>query len=396
MIQLLLNFKILQSINLLILLLILSFSYSLSTKENKDTVLLTVISTSTISSRINEYGLYKSRILQTLSIDNRLRYCKKYKIYCIIGGTGKNGKLIIDKLMKSFKQNSNDYDINLIKSYNTYSGRFLKILWISRLLSFGISRIAYLDEDAFIIKPFSLDSIFDSFSTSQSLGITNDFGINEHRYNTGVIFIKKSSYTDDLFCDLLEKHQTQHQTEFLSDQILFNYHVTATNSSSHDIKNFSRILYNSLPTMDDSKPYWNLLGLKNGDEDHEKSHIVHFAGIYGGANQESGIEDPVITLLIMKSVVLRHLNNIQTSNEKSSQYFIDSKRSITILESMLHLLNTCIPIVFRSVDSIFAETYALKCLDNTTTISKDLLSQYTNKEFANEEFLVYNPNLEIY
>ena len=207
------------------------------------------------------------------------------------------------------------------------------------------------------------------------------------------MFIKKSQYTDSLFHDLLEIHQAQNSTENLSDQLLLNRKVVFDGN----IKNISRILYNSLPTMDEMKPYWHLWGLENGDEDRERSHIVHLTGTFGGANQESGNEDPIITLLIMKGTsVLRHLYYVQTNfaNDPSNQYCIDGKSSITILENMLKLLNTCIPTVFGSTDNIVAERYALKCLDNTITISKDLITQYAHEEFKTGS-LIYNPHVEI-
>jgi len=313
----------------------------------------------------SEFGSFKADILKYLSIQNRLRYCVKHDIKCVIGiGKPKRGKL-----NRLFKLNRSRVRKD---KYAILSSRYLKVSWILHLLNCDVQKILYTDEDAFITKSFNAQSVFNSLLSTTCLGLTPD--ITYDRYNTGVMFVKNCQSTLKLFNKLMEIHQIETEIENHSDQLILNRLI---DNSNYNIQNISRTVYNSHPKMDE--PYWKLLGLDNGDET-VKSSIVHFAGIYGGQRIETGSEDPVIMLLTMKAAIIRHKGTYQQSIFESNIYFADSQESVMILNDMLQSLNECIAYVFGLLDNTKAEGIATECLNNATSTSMKLLKPHAHQE----------------
>ena len=345
-------------------------------------VLLTVVG----SSSNNEYGYQKSQLLKYLSIDNRLRYCINQGISCVIGTAYINDKTkryLRTKLIRALKlMTERERSPRTKNNFTVYSARYVKVSWILQLLTIGINRIFYLDEDALIVKPFHPSSVFNSLSSSSCLGITPDIGQHSNRYNTGVMFIKGDSSSLELFKTLLKIHQHQQQFADNSDQLVFNRII-----DNYNIHNISRV-YNSLPKME--QPYWGLLGLENGDETPDLSYIVHFAGVYGGSKMYSGTADPVIMLLTMKEAVSRHRRTYKNEPSNKNKFCARVKESINICESIITLLNNCITTVFRSIDNVVAEAISHECLKKATKISKSLFSTFTQNELKTG-LLIYTP-----
>ena len=359
----------------LLLIVLVLIDSSISNDDDK-VILLTVIGSSS-----NEYGSQKSHHLKYLSIDNRLRYCIKQQISCVIGTAYTNDgnrRYLRTKLIRALKPIN---ERSKFKNTTVYSARYLKVSWIITLLSVGVTNIVYFDEDAFIVKSFHPSDVFKYLSSTCCLGLTPDIG--SSRYNTGVIFIRKCLYTIQLFKKLMEIHQQEHYiTDNLSDQLVLN---RILHNSNYNIQNVSRTLYNSLPIMD--QPYWNLLGFQNGDET-DLSYITHFAGVYGGSKIDGG-SDPVIMLLTLKGAVDRHRKTLD-GNEPLNIYCTGLEKSIKIIDTIMVLLNNCIPIVFRSIDNEFAENIAKDCLTNATRLSQGLLTSHTQNELKTG-LLIYTP-----
>jgi len=226
---------------LIILLIVLSsFIVSSSYHNNNNTtiVLLTVIDEKRSSS---EYGSFKADMLKYLSIQNRLRYCIKHDVTCVIGiGTPRRGRNKLNRLFKRSRVRKDKYVI--------YSSRYLKISWILHLLNSDVQNIMYLDEDAFITKSFNAQSVFDTLKSTTCLGLTPDITYN--RYNSGVMFIKNCQSTYKIFNKLMEIHQSASEIENHSDQLVLNRLI---DNSNYDIQNISNIISNVIKNIYNKK-----------------------------------------------------------------------------------------------------------------------------------------------
>jgi hypothetical protein len=90
--------------------------------------ILTVLSLGTNSSL--EYGALKAHLFATISIDNRLRYCYQNRLVCVIGTPAvASGGQKDDRIMEDLTY------LESIQPIITYSARFLKLIWINKLLT---------------------------------------------------------------------------------------------------------------------------------------------------------------------------------------------------------------------------------------------------------------------
>lgn len=356
---------------ILLSILILSYSVLLCKSSYEKVVVLTVIGEEDNQLHSAEYGKFKSQFLKYLSIDNRLRYCIENSVVCVIGIGKPNSKNKRNKLLISFKSLD---EKRTKRTYNIFSSRYLKVIWILRLLTLSVKHIFYLDVDAFITKSFDASSLLLD-SSSACLGLTHDAGKYSNRFNTGMMLIRNCGQTVALFNQLMEIHQRQRDSEANSDQLVFNSIIQNSNNSII-IQNISRI-YNSNPIMDE--PLWSLLGLTQGDEISNESCIVHFAGIWGGGRLRNGENDVVINLLTMKGAVIRHRQMISQTSV-SSVYYKDNKISMIIVDDIIKLLNECIAKVYSGNDNLIAENLSVQCLKNATILSKELLTSMTINE----------------
>lgn len=371
---------------ILLSILILSYSILLCKSSYEKVVVLTVIGEEDNQLHSTEYGKFKSQFLKYLSIDNRLRYCvESGSVVCVIGIGKPNNKSKRNKLQTSFKSSDNHDKLKRTKrTYNIFSSRYLKVIWILKLLTLNVKHIFYLDADAFITKSFDASSLLLD-SSSACLGLTHDAGKYSNRFNTGMMLIRNCGQTVALFNQLMEIHQRQRDSEANSDQLVFNSIIQNSNNSII-IQNISRI-YNSNPIMDE--PLWSLLGLQQGDESSD-SCIVHFAGIWGGGRLRDGGNDVVINLLTMKGAVIRHRQMI--SQTHSSVYYMDNKISMVILDDIIKLLNECIAKVYSGNDNLIAENLSVQCLKNATILSKELLTSMTINELKKNGLLIVSPS----
>jgi hypothetical protein len=209
------------------------------------------------------------------------------------------------------------------------------------------------------------------------------------------------------------------QKSFLaaSDQLLFNElatdgcmrrgNISSGLFGSH-LRNLSRVAYNAFPAMTSyaNGDVWSKLGKLHGDET-AATKVVHFAGIYGGISVETGQPDFLLTLLSVREFVQRHLyflkelqrKELKQSPERvaitknkivgyirsrmnSSSVLVSTSQAITIVQSVIELLDLCLDRVFAMFDVDLAEREALQCLARSVKMTRALFTQPTEYLFS--------------
>ena len=138
----------------------------------------------------------------------------------------------------------------------------------------------------------------------------------------------------------------------ISDQKLFNNYIREYFPTNKYITILDRVLWNAFPIIEDIR-YKYMMGYTIGDEIMNSSHIVHFAGIYGGASQEKGFTEPVSMLVVYRELIIRQISFLLTLSYEATLSLgltwektqVNVHRKLTIVkkyESMKLTLDECI------------------------------------------------------
>ena len=242
-------------------------------------ILLTVQS----SERDTAYGYKKANVLASLCLRNKEIYADLLGLQYFIGGSAK-----------------------LSAGSNFISPRLLKVHWILQLLKRGFQRIIYMDLDTLFLLP--LPSLVNVLKTmNESIAIAYDwkrtkiikktnrkrknlayrYASNnaeqlQARYNTGIMLICKSEPVLQFFESIFDASVRMGLKEDVSDQKLFNAILPKHLAALNGVRTLDRVVFNSFPLIT-TGPYV-AMGLPLGDEETNKSVVIHFAGAFGGAS----------------------------------------------------------------------------------------------------------------
>lgn len=369
-----------------------------------------------------EGGSFKTSLLMSLSLDNKLRYCRHNGLRLLIGSpphrTQQSRPAAASRLTK-------------IRSMHQWANRIRPPAGL----------LLYMDIDTLFSTP--LEHVFRHRDVRKyrddvnaSVALTTDYP-QEGRYQTGVMLIKSDLWSRRMLREWLLLSQSnvsssEPEKHHLSDQRLWNeliksrekyqshVHVLRPRSYFNAFPNHSAYTPDALLSVSSSSspeaaawryPHWDTLKLPRGDERVGQSLIVHFAGVFGGAAIETGRADVLVSLLAVRGFVDRHLQflslllttshatitavvkvNSRTSGKTHEAYCdqVSDREAYKLMRNISRFSTLCVDRVYSMFDIEQAEREANECLRHIYETSRALLTRaselldalnYSNRAF---------------
>lgn len=366
-------------------------------------------------------GSFKTSLLMFLSLDNKLRYCRHNGLRLLIGSPPHNTQ----------------------QSRPVSASRLTKIRsmhqWTNRLRP-PAGLLLYMDIDTLFTTP--LENVFNHRDVRKyrddvnaCVALTTDYPQGS-RYQTGVMFIKSGLCSRRMVREWLLLSQSNvssseaEKQHHHSDQRLWNelmksrdkylsqVHILRPRSYFNAFPNHSaytpdNALLSSSVSSDSLIPeeaaaaaewkkhpsYWDTLKLPRGDERVGQSLIVHFAGVFGGADIETGRADVLVCLLAVRGFVDRHLQflslslSLLTTNHttitaakvntrtkvrgKAHEAFCDQvsdREAHKLMMNISRYSTLCVDRVYSMFDIEQAEQEANQCLRHIYEASRSLFT----------------------
>eukprot|EP01041_Mallomonas_annulata_P007092 gene7092-14426_t len=269
-----------------VILALISFPTSSTSKGIIEVAILIPIASVDVVT--TEYGAYKAATFAPLFIDNKLRYCQHQAITCIIARA------------------------NPLKFQR--SARFMKVYWIMRILRKRYRYVLVMDLDTLFTRSYQPLEAKEILPNGRYVAIANDFS-SKDEVNTGVMILRRHEATSAMFRDLWHQNSgfdnisTANGLHVMSsDQMSLRKLLIKFPHYKRMLMNISREVYNAFPIMEGP---WTQMGLPQGDQINA-SFIIHFAGVFGGANMDTGHPDPLYTLLSLLTACTNHARFLST------------------------------------------------------------------------------------
>jgi len=314
-------------------------------------------------------GDAKSSLLRALALDNKLRYCAHWAVSCQV----EEGQARSDSIPSAGAAAD--------ATAHAATAKALKLTGLLRALQVqaaaepqpGASALAEkqksyvlaLDLDAVITDPgvdlFALAraSAEAGAGAGASLLLTRDLQQAHNKadagdtgYQTGVIFARRGAESVQLLQQAVE-HMHTHMAAGGegSDQKALNAVLAACRTPAscrhvHELRKSEFNAFAAVGSTETTRRMWDLMQLPRGDEILGKgdtaradamphaSHIVHFAGVYGGADANVAVQDAKTTaygdqavlLIAAREYAARHLLFLQRLEHLQASADVDRRR----------------------------------------------------------------------